>query len=225
MDINKSITDNVNDKNKLLTQIDNYIEYVTDNKIDTDTFNFYDTQDTSSLVKYKKILDTTNDHLQKINDVRSSIYNKQDNLSIFRNIVDPENASVEEIKNTSKEIKADISQMKNSLFIIYTLNKEEVLTLLLQLKNIINNYSVKDNNINTSNIIIDTNFLVGQGYFDDDDKDYIGRSMKLTELSNNTINILDELNKELLSMYDTTVGDLYDRIDSILANLLVKNIL
>ena len=66
---------------------------------------------------------------------------------------------------------------------------------------------------------------MGQGYFDDDDKDYVGRSMKLIELSNNTINILDELNKELLSMYDTTVGDLYDRIDSILANLLVKNIL
>ena len=225
MDITKSITNDVNDKDKLLAQIDNYIEYVTENKIDTDTFNFYDTQYKSSLVKYKKILDTINDHLQKINDIRSSIYNKQDNLSIFRNIVDPENASVEEIRNTSKEIKADISQMKNSLFIIYTLNKEEVLALLLQLKNIIDNYSVKGDNVNTSNIVIDTNFLVGQGYFDDDDKDYVGRSMKLIELSNNTINILDELNKELLSMYDTTVGDLYDRIDSILANLLVKNIL
>lgn len=225
MDITKSITNDVNDKDKLLAQIDNYIEYVTENKIDTDTFNFYDTQYPSILVKYKKILDTTNDHLQKINDIRSSIYNKQDNLSIFINIVDPENASVEEIRNTSKEIKADISQMKNSLFIIYTLNKEEVLALLLQLKNIIDNYSVKGDNGNTSNIVIDTNFLVGQGYFDDDDKDYVGRSMKLIELSNNTINILDELNKELLSMYDTTVGDLYDRIDSILANLLVKNIL
>ena len=225
MDITKSITNDVNDKDKLLAQIDNYIEYVTENKIDTDTFNFYDTDCASILVKYKKILDTTNDHLQKINDIRSSIYNKQDNLSIFRNIVDPENASVEEIRNTSKEIKADISQMKNSLFRIYTLNKEEVLALLLQLKNIIDNYSVKGDNVNTSNIVIDTNFLVGQGYFDDDDKDYVGRSMKLIELSNNTINILDELNKELLSMYDTTVGDLYDRIDSILANLLVKNIL
>lgn len=225
MDITKSITNDVNDKDKLLAQIDNYIEYVTENKIDTDTFNFYDTQNPSILVKYKKILDTTNDHLQKINDIRGSIYNKQDNLSIFINIVDPENASVEEIRNTSKEIKADISQMKNSLFIIYTLNKEEVLALLLQLKNIIDNYSVKGDNVNTSNIVIDTNFLVGQGYFDDDDKDYVGRSMKLIELSNNTINILDELNKELLSMYDTTVGDLYDRIDSILANLLVKNIL
>lgn len=225
MDTTKSITNDVSDKDKLLTQIDNYIEYVTENKIDTDTFNFYDTDDTSSLVKYKKILDTTNDHLHKVDDIRNSIYNKQDNLSIFRNIVGPENAAVEEIKNTSKEIKADISQMKNSLFIIYTLNKEEVLALLLQLKNIINNYSIKDNNINTSNIVIDTNFLVGHGYFDDDDKDYVGRSIQLVELSNNTINILDELNKELLSMYNTTIRDLYDRIDSILANLLVKNIL
>ena len=232
MDPTKSITDSMEDKKKLLTQIDNHIEYITEHKTDNDTFSFYDTSTTSYdtsatsvIVKYDNILDNIDDYIEKINNIRSSMYNKQNNLSILKNIVDPENVELTSITDTSKEIKADISQTKNSAFILYTINKEEVLALLLYLKNTIDKHPAKDTNITINNTIINTEFLIKQGYFDDDDKDYVGRAMELTELSNNTVNTLDELNKELLSMYNIAVSELYDRIDSILANLLVKNIL